>query len=103
MNRQVEARLRSLETKLDQVLTALRVPLCEAVVSPHSENDSPQEINDQLVNLDEAARGLGISAGHLRNLQWAEKVPHYRIGTSVRFHVAELREHFSRKVRRRTP
>lgn len=99
MNIQLEMRLRSLEAKLDQVLLTLQLKSPNISMIQLSEADVNQNNPDQLVGLEEAANMLDISPGHLRNLQWGEKVPYYRIGVAVRFDIAELRRHFSRKAR----
>lgn len=101
MDPELTSFLRSLEAKLDQVL--LLVKDYSSVAPSTSQNDINASVNahNRLASLEQAARDLGISVSHLRNLQWAEKVPHYRIGAAVRFDVAELRRHFGRIARSR--
>lgn len=103
MNMQLEMRLRSLEAKLDQVLLTLQSKGPNISMNQLSEADGSQNNPDQLVGLEEAANMLGISPGHLRNLQWGQRLPYYRIGGAVRFDIAELRRHFSQKPRSRIP
>jgi len=100
MSMHLEDRLGALETKLDQLLDTLNHHLSGNSRGQQSESERGQGIDDQLVDLEQAAIQLGISPGHLRNLQWAEKLPHYRIGTCVRFQVAELKGYFRKKPRR---
>jgi|CXWL01.1.fsa_nt_gi hypothetical protein len=96
-----ETRLQLIETKLESLLTVLdlRVSNAKTTISqPATEEE--QQADRRLVGLEKAAEAIGVSPGHLRNLQWAEKVPYYRVGTSVRFDIAELREYFRRRPAR---
>lgn len=99
MNMDIKSSLHALEAKLDQVLTALQANSCMPLRKPNPGMSDPIEHHGELVSLEQAACELGISPGHLRNLQWAEKVPHYRMGVAVRFDVAELRRYFRRTPR----
>lgn len=100
MHKELENRLFSIESKLDRILSALSKHPGGAPIELCTETTNPQPSNE-LLGLEETAQKLGISSGHLRNLQWAEKVPYYRIGNSIRFAVAELHAHFIRRPRRR--
>lgn len=95
----LEERLHLLENKIDQLLNSINHS-CLTNSRVQATTPPKNHETDQLVDLEVAADFLGISAGHLRNLQWAEKLPHYRIGTCVRFQINELKEYFRRKPRR---
>lgn len=101
MHNEFEKRLFSIESKLDRILSALSKCPRGVPIEPCTETTNSQQPSNELLGLEETAQKLGISSGHLRNLQWAEKVPYYRIGNSIRFAVAELRAHFIRRPRRR--
>lgn len=100
MHNELETRLFSIENKLDRILSALSKHPKGVPIEPCTDTTNSKQPSNELLGLEETAKKLGISSGHLRNLQSTEKVPYYRIGNSVRFAVAELRVHFLRRPRR---
>lgn len=51
-----------------------------------SKNDN----HPQLLNIDELAQRLGITARHVRRLVAEKRVPYYKVGRLVRFDEAEI-------------
>lgn len=56
----------------------------------------PQKVvnfpTEPMVKIDVAADHLGVTVRHIRQLVSANKIPHYKIGGSLRFKLSELAE-----------